>query len=232
MNSILYSLSLFAQAPKELTPEEKAAVAAGIVFILFVIFCIFCFYNLLLLISFYAFRRKQGFWGNTICAFNISFATIIAISFHEGLASLMAGLYVGLLFYYEYLAFMILFLFSYFMLARITNGLSKVKVRFPVPIEVGGNILVLLVCYAYFVGMILAVYTVAPVGILTHVLPPAAVGQVSILSNGPLEPIFGGNPMDMDEYLERKNAHHAAHAEYAEKGNWFYDGTAPSRAER
>lgn len=192
--------------------------------------------------SYFAFRRNQGFWGNMICLMNITFASVFAIGFFEDFSYLLASIYAGGMFFWDLVAYNVIFFFTYFMLTVFTNRLSKVKVRFPQTIETAGNYITLLLCAVLIGGLYISTLTyLTSVGVSEDDIvdtyldpdysPPLSIIQLELLSGGefaPLCPIAGSEPYDGQLFLEQQAARRAEHLK-ASEGGWTFQGENPER---
>ncbi|MGL6226528.1 MAG: hypothetical protein ACRC10_07870 [Thermoguttaceae bacterium] len=166
-------------------------VISWIFFVLSIIFAIAAPLSLI------AFRWREGFWGNLLCAMNMSFASLFALDYFEVLAAMLTQLWAGGLFFYDFLCFWLIFAFTFFILNLCTNRLSTIKVHFPALVEKISNGCSLLCIVAIFASSVFFSLPSAP-------LPPKEDGVESearmseflglkarILSHGTLAPFSG-----------------------------------------
>lgn len=128
-------------------------------------------------LAIFAMRLREGFWSNTICFCNVSFASLIAFNYFEPVASLIADAWIAGLFFFDYLAFWLLFAFSYFFINAITNRLSTIKVHFAPTVEKAGNGTMLCAIFVNFLFVILFTLPAFP-------LQPSEDEMLSQISNG------------------------------------------------
>lgn len=200
---------------------DKTVYYVGILLVIGIIFAIF------------GFRRHEGLWGNYICYWNVWLSGMVAISFSEDTAAMVAGIWAGGLFYYDYVCFMGLFCVSLYLLTVITNNLSRVKTRYPVPVEIGGMYLAMLVLTAVLLEM--AVFTPQPMAPLPYVEnapagAPLRMVQVAIMSQSSLSNLTGTVSYPQTTLWARQNARRAAHESWRQEGKTLYDGEVPPRS--
>ncbi|MDR2344755.1 MAG: hypothetical protein LBE18_01690 [Planctomycetaceae bacterium] len=183
----------------------------------------------------YGMRWRERFWGNIITVFVVFFSTLIAVNWFEPLAHWVTGQSAGTLFIADYLFIWLLFIVSFCILNEITRVLSRVNVKFPVPVENAGNFIMITILLC----MIWSFYTfslnVAPLGETGGVeLVGGDSTQIKIfrqLSSGNLSTF--GNKHIFDEYGEFRQDHllrRKALLQYRLKSDefpFFYDGEIP-----
>jgi hypothetical protein len=98
----------------------------------------------------------SGLWGNLIMIFNVIVAALIATSYFEPLAGFLEEQMPTYKFFVDFLAMWAIFALSAIVLRTITDSLSRVKVRFKKPVEMGGGLVCgavvgwLMVCFTLF----------------------------------------------------------------------------------
>jgi hypothetical protein len=98
----------------------------------------------------------SGLWGNLIMIFNVIVAGLIATNYFEPLAGWLDGQMRSYTYLWDFVAFWGIFALSVIILRAITDTLSRVKVRFKKPVEIGGGLLCgaivgwLMVCLTLF----------------------------------------------------------------------------------
>ncbi|MDR1959825.1 MAG: CvpA family protein [Planctomycetaceae bacterium] len=97
----------------------------------------------LAVIGFFGYRWKEGLWGNILVAFNMMFSTIFTLNYWEVAAKMLAKSVPAGLFFWDAVAFAVLFIVTFIILTIITDKLSRVVVAFPPLVERIGNGLVL-----------------------------------------------------------------------------------------
>lgn len=107
---------------------------------------------------------RDGVWSNTLVFVNVTIAALLATCFFEPLARIMASLLPAAAYLVDIVAIWLLFAVSYLVLRGVTDFLSKTKVRFHKPLDLGGGILM-----ALWTGWVLVCFTVtslhtAPLG--------------------------------------------------------------------
>ena len=115
-------------------------------------------------LAIFGLRLREGFWGNTICCSNITFASLIAFNYYEPVAGLIMDAWAGGVFLYDFLCFWLLFSLTYFVINMVTNKLSKIRVHFPKVVEQVGNGILLVLIFVNFVSLIFFTLPMAPGG--------------------------------------------------------------------
>ena len=83
----------------------------------------------------------EGLWGNTLMLFNVIFSAIIATNYFEPVATKVTETFPSFTYLWDFLSLWGLFVLSALILRAVTDGISKTKVRFKLPLEQGGKIL-------------------------------------------------------------------------------------------
>lgn len=189
-----------------------------------------------LLLAIIGMRKNEGLWGNALAGFNVTFAALLALNYWEGLASLLAGLYAGGLYYYDYCAVWIVFLFSYAILDEIARRLSRVKVKFAEPIEQAGTVVSGLLLF----GAIFLFYSftlhLAPLGTpfqrgeTVPVYDTMRGQSYDLLSSGNLSPFISNNRFNSGVVFKNQNARRAALLTQALDGKGTsFEGSVPGQ---
>jgi len=152
-----------------------------------VVVILFAIFSVLSIAGFVGFRWKDGLWGTTLVAFNLTFAGLITFNYYEGLGKMLAGMAKIGLFYWDGLVFILMIYILFGIFTLITNRISRVIVTFPQPVEIGGKCLVLLFIWSFQIFMLVS-YLVE--------IGPTAPKPVA----GYIDP-FDGNKPGPDRYL-------------------------------
>ncbi|MGB4727151.1 MAG: CvpA family protein [Thermogutta sp.] len=92
------------------------------------------------------FLYREGMWGNFIRFVNVLFAAVLATNFFEPLARILEELISPkLTYFYDFLAFWLVYAVSFLVLHVATAAASRVKVRFNHYLNMGGGIFLALV---------------------------------------------------------------------------------------
>jgi hypothetical protein len=192
---------------------------------------------LALVIGLYGMRWGERFWGNVITGFIIFFSTLIAVNWYEPLAELVTQQSAGVLFIADYLFLWVLFIVSFSIMNEITRGLSRVNVKFPIPIENAGNFIAITVILCMIWSFYSFSLNLAPLGETASVnISQGDSTQIMLfrqLSSGSLS-VFGENH-PFDEYGDFRKDHllrKQALLQYRLKGSgdsfpFFYEGDLP-----
>jgi hypothetical protein len=81
-----------------------------------------------------------GMWGNAINLINVVTAALLATNFWEPVAGAIKGTMPSLVYIVDIFVLWLLFALFAFGLRFATDAVSKYKVRFPKPVEIGGNV--------------------------------------------------------------------------------------------
>ncbi|MDR2763014.1 MAG: hypothetical protein LBB88_10455 [Planctomycetaceae bacterium] len=190
---------------------------------------------LALIAGLYGMRWRERFWGNIVTGFVIFFSTLIAANWFEPLAQFITTQSAGTLFIADYLFLWVLFIVSFSIMNEITRGLSRVNVKFPIPIENAGNFIAITIILCMVWSFYSFSLNVAPLGETFGVnISSKDSAQISIfrqLSSGNLSAFGEKHPFD--EYGEFREDHllrKKALLQYRLKSDsfpFFYEGELP-----
>lgn len=186
-------------------------------------------------LSLIAFRWREGFWGNLLCAMNMSFASLFALDYFEVLAAMLTQVWVGGLYFYDFLCFWFIFALTFFILNFCTNRLSNIKVHFPALVEKISNGCSLLCIVAVFASAVFFSLPCAPLppkedGIASEARMSELLGwKARILSHGTLAPFSGDLEWTAaEDYVSGQMEKRWFIKTTADKeGTFLYDGPAP-----
>jgi len=184
--------------------------------------------SLLLLVIFLAVAAAiwfQGFWNGMITLVNMLLAMVIATSFYEPAATAIEGLGAQSWTYLlDFVVLWLLFSVAYAILRAVTDAVSKERVKFDLPIEVGGRTLMaiwcgwLMVCFVAFSLQMAPLNSATPLGAWSsprsRTFGPASpdrlwLGFMHSRSLGAL----GGNPFDpTGEFLLKQHERRVKYA--------------------
>jgi hypothetical protein len=97
---------------------------------------------------------NEGLWGNAITLINVVLAAMIATNYFEPLASLIDSQMPSYTYLWDFLSIWLLFAFVYAVLRAVSDNISKVKVRFKMPVEQAGRIIL-----ALAIGYVMMAFT-------------------------------------------------------------------------
>lgn len=98
----------------------------------------------------------HGLWGNAVTLINMILAMLLATNFFEPAAALVDSFMPSATYFLDVVCLWVLFLIFFGLLRTITDGLSKVHVKFIMPVEMAGRSLLaiwcgwLMVCFVTF----------------------------------------------------------------------------------
>ncbi|MDR2641402.1 MAG: hypothetical protein LBC74_01270 [Planctomycetaceae bacterium] len=183
----------------------------------------------------YGMRWREKFWGNIVTAFAIFFSTLIAVNWFEPIAHYVTGQSAGMLFLADFLFLWLLFIVSLVIMNEMTKLLSRVNVKFPIPVENAGNFIAITVILYLVWSFYSFSLNLAPLGETAGVnITSNDSTQISIfrqLSAGNLS-VFG-EKHPFDEYGEFRKDHllrRQALLQYRLKSDgfpFFYEGELP-----
>ncbi len=107
---------------------------------------------------------NEGLWGNAITLINTILAAMIATNYFEPLAAVIDEQMPSYTYMWDFISIWLLFAFVYAVLRAVTDKLTNTKVRFKMPVEHIGRILL-----AFAVGYVMVAFTamtlhMAPLG--------------------------------------------------------------------
>ena len=187
------------------------------------------------------FRWREGLWSNILSFFTVMFSMLFAVGWWEMLAIMLAEtVYPGGLFFWDYVAIWVVFIVCLIFLETLARAISRAKIKFPVPVENVGNVVILLLLATTMYLFFLFTYDLSPIGEKSEASPPESPAMLSdafrALSANNLKSFYCANKFDADG---KTNVRHfkrrQAFMESAEKndGSLFYqDTTIPSRRNR
>jgi hypothetical protein len=106
----------------------------------------------------------SGLWGNLIMIFNVIMAGLIATNYFEPLAGWLDSQMPSYTYLCDFIAFWAIFALSVVVLRAITDTLSRVKVRFKKPLEMGGGLFAGAILGWVMVCLVLFSLHTAPLG--------------------------------------------------------------------
>lgn len=107
---------------------------------------------------------KHGLWSNSVLLINVVTAALLATNFWEPVVRWWAGQAPSFVHLLDFLAVWALFAIFYSAMRALTDLASKVRVRFPAPLETGGSY-----GMALAVGWVMACF----IGMTLHMAPLA-----------------------------------------------------------
>jgi hypothetical protein len=81
----------------------------------------------------------QGLWTNLISLFNAAFAGVFASNYFEPLAQFLESQAESYTYFWDFLSIWMIFSFAFLVLRTATDGFSKTRVRFRLPVETFGS---------------------------------------------------------------------------------------------
>lgn len=101
-----------------------------------------------------AFLWNEGMWSNLLSFLHTVLAGMVATNYYEPVANFLEQRESSMTYFWDFLALWILFGLTFGLMRAITDELSKVRVRFKLPVERGGGIVLAIlsgwvfVCFA------------------------------------------------------------------------------------
>jgi hypothetical protein len=128
----------------------------------------------------------QGLWSALVTLVNLILAMIIATSFYEPAATAIEGFGAGSWTYLlDFVVLWLLFFLAYSILRGVSDSLSKERVKFDLPIEMGGRSILAAICGWIMVCFVAFSLHLAP---LNSPSPLGAWATPSSRSFGPVSP--------------------------------------------
>lgn len=82
----------------------------------------------------------DGLWSNTLAFFNALFAAMLASNYYEPLADLFESKAPTFTYIWDFLSLWLIFALTYGILSSVSQVVSKHRVRFKLPIDMGGRV--------------------------------------------------------------------------------------------
>jgi hypothetical protein len=179
-------------------------------------------------------RWKEGFWGNILSVFAVFFSTLVAIGWWESLALLLSTNIPQMLYLADCVAVWLIFLITFMVINELTRMMSRVKVKFAVPIENVGNVVALALLFLVLYSFFLFAMDLSPIGENPNAPVPddsVQIQMLRILSAGNLASFTEPTQFDTqgefrENHLERRKA---LMENMKAKNSLFYEGTLPPR---
>ncbi|MDR0608650.1 MAG: hypothetical protein LBG58_00895 [Planctomycetaceae bacterium] len=179
-------------------------------------------------------RWREGFWGNILSVFSVFFSALAAVAWWEPLAVLLSTNIPKMLYLSDCVAVWLIFLITFMIISELTRMMSRVKVKFAVPIEKAGNAIALFLLFLTLYGFFLFAMDLSPVGENPDAPVPSDSVQIQILrilSAGNLSSFTAPTQFDAQgdfrkNHLERRKA---LMENVTGKNSLFYEGTVPPR---
>lgn len=187
--------------------------------------------------AFFGTRWKEGFWGNSLAVFAVFFSSIIAVGWWESLAIVLSNRFPKMWFLWDFLVLWGLFLIPLLLIGEVTRSLSRVKVKFPEPLEKVGNGVALALITVLLLGFYYFSLDLAPLGEAADAQEPSPhtvqTQVLSLLSSGNLCSFADPKKFDADgnfrlNHFRRRQA--LMQNRLSREGSMMYDGgTIPPR---
>ena len=104
----------------------------------------FAFVMAIVFIAIVAWLWREGMWSNAITLFNAVTAALLATNYWEPMADAIEGAMSSASYLADFVSLWLIFIFSFTIFRAITDKISKVRVRFKMPVEyVGGAVFAL-----------------------------------------------------------------------------------------
>ncbi len=98
-------------------------------------------FNFIVLFIVISMLFPDGLWSNTIAFINVLFAAMIATDYFEPVADFFESKAPSFTYIWDFLSLWLLFGLTYLILSTATQGVSKYRVRFKMPVEMVGRVL-------------------------------------------------------------------------------------------
>ena len=120
--------------------------------------------NILILILVIAMLFADGLWSNTIALINVVLAALLATNYFEPAADFAESHAESYTYIWDFVSLWVLFFAAYAVLSTITQSISKHRVRFKMPIEVGGRFAMAAAIGVIMMGFFTMTMHTAPLG--------------------------------------------------------------------
>jgi hypothetical protein len=109
-----------------------------------------------------AFLWNEGMWSNMITLLNTLLAALVATNYFEPLANLLEQRESSFTYFWDFLALWLLFALTFGLLRAVTDSISKTRVRFKMPVEHAGRVLLSILTGWVFVCFVTMTLHTAP----------------------------------------------------------------------
>jgi hypothetical protein len=120
--------------------------------------------NVIILFIVIAMLFPEGLWSNTIGLINVVFSALLATNYFEPLAGFLESNAKSFTYIWDFVALWLLFFLSYAILSTITQTISTHRVRFKMPLEMGGRFVMAALIAAVICGFFNMTMHTAPLG--------------------------------------------------------------------
>jgi len=115
---------------------------------------IFTIILLIVLFACVAMLVREGLWSNSLTLINVVTAALIATSYWEPLATWLDGQMPSFTYLLDFISIWAIFVLAFVILRAITDQVSRVRVKFRVPVEYVGSGL-----FAIWIGWVMVGFT-------------------------------------------------------------------------
>jgi hypothetical protein len=109
-----------------------------------------------------AFLWNEGLWSIMLSFLNTILAAIVATNYFEPVANLLEKQQATFTYFWDFLALWFLFAITYGLMRAVTDSLSRVRVRFKMPVEQTGRVLLSVLTGWVFVSFVTMTLHTAP----------------------------------------------------------------------
>lgn len=101
------------------------------------------------------FLYREGMWGSAVMLINVVFAVMLASNYFEPLAAWLDRTMPDYTYLWDFLALWLLFALSLGILRLATDMISRYRVRFKKPVEIGGRLF-----FSLWIGWVMVGFTI------------------------------------------------------------------------
>lgn len=167
---------------------------------------------LVIFVACFASLMNSGLWSNTLTLINLIMAGLLATSYFEPLADIFEKMEPSYTYVWDFFSIWLIFIVAMIVLRTITDFLSKIKVRFFLPVDKVGGLL--MACWASWIMVCFTTATLHTAPLARNFLYDAFqpkpnsrmffglgpdqvwLGWVHRESSGPLSQLGGATPFD------------------------------------
>jgi hypothetical protein len=120
--------------------------------------------NVIILFIVVAMLFPDGLWSNTLALINVVFSALLATNYFEPLAGFLESKAPSYTYLWDFFALWLLFFLVYAILSTVTQGISKHRVRFKMPLEMGGRFVMAALIAVAICGFFNLTMHTAPLG--------------------------------------------------------------------
>jgi hypothetical protein len=125
---------------------------------------------------------NEGLWGNAITLVNVILSALVAVNYYEPLAAFIEDQMASYTYMWDFVSIWLIFVVVMSLLRAVTDKLSRTKVRFKMPVEQAGRVILALVIGYAMLSFTAMTLHMAPLGEKPF---RGGFGRIQETANGP-----------------------------------------------